>query len=1536
MRNFIRSLAIFVFIVWANYLYSQIYYGIDAKNIVPGTEMVKIDRESNAPGYIKFETGNEIDEAELESWLVNTLKLSADYEFKVFSSITDQAGHVHTRYQQNYKGIPILDAIFITHAKDNKIYSINGNIYKTLNIKNNLIISNEAALKNALDFVNAERYKWEMPEEEALLKRHTNDPAATYFPKGELTIIPDLANNNYNDLYYTYCFNIYADKPLVRSDFYIDASTGKMIYENKTIKTADVPGTAVTAYSGTRTITADSYNGIYRLREVGRGNGIETYDMNEGTNYGNAVDFEDDDNYWDNFNAQQDEVATDAHWGAESTYDYFWLEHGRNSIDGNGFALRSYVHYDVAYANAFWDGQRMTYGDGNGNWSPLTALDICAHEITHGLTSFSANLIYSYESGALNEAYSDIFGCAVEWYAKPTMANWLMGEDIGSAIRSIENPNAYNDPDTYHGNYWYFGSGDYGGVHTNCGAKSYWFYLLCEGGSGINDNGDAYNVTGLGLDTAGAIAFRTLIVYLVPSSQYIDDRFYSILSATDLYGACSQPVQSATDAFHAIGVGDAFIPGVQAEFTADITAFCDVPATVNFTNQSNNGTSFYWDFGDGNTSTLINPTHTYTSLGTFDVKLIADGGSCGIDSLTKISYINIDPANPCIIIIPVNGTASSNSCFGKLFDSGGTGNYHDNSDVAYTINPVGASNVILTFLSFGYEQGYDYLYIYDGPNTSSPLIGQYDGYSLPNGGTIISSGDAITIRQVTDQAVTDIGFELDWICNYPTAPPVCNFLISDTISCNGEIQFHDISTNGPTSWLWDFGDGYSSTQKSPTHIYTTSGTYSVKLVASNTFGSDSLTVVNAVTINIPQPPVTNSASRCGWGSVTLSATASDSIYWYDDPIAGNLVNTGHVFNTPFLSQTTDYYVENVVGDPPAYGGKPNNAGGGGNFSSWAVHYLVFDCYEPVKLVSVKVYASGAGNRTISLRSNTGNVIQDATVYIPNGESRITLNIDIPVGTNLQLAGPPAPNLYRNNGGCAYPYTIGNSLQIKYSSASTNPTGYYYYFYDWEVEGEQCFSQRSIVTATINENPIAGFTLINSDPIVQFYDASSFATSYYWNFGDNSFSNQQNPSHTYTANGIYTVLQIATNHCGNDTAWNTVNINSVPSGYNIFGNITYDNAPISTAMNNLHTYLIDDQGILVDSTTTDANGNYLFTGVIPGTYTVEPYCTKPWGGANSSDALAIMKHFVNLQPLTGLPLLAADVDGTNYINTTDALMVAQRFVLLINSFPVGDWVFDNNPLVVTNDNIVNDFMGLCYGDVDRSYTPPSVKISPEMILINDRIMEVDKFAEFNIPVDAGNDMKLGAVSLILNYPENIIEITGIDINTDEGNLLYNIIGDELRISWYSLSPVNISAHETLLNIRARARSDVYQDIVSFTANSQSSLGDENGKIIINSSLIMPKISMVEQNEFFLGNNYPNPFTNITEIDYSIPEIAKVTLKVYNLLGEIVSVPVDKKQEKGRYKVTYDASNNPPGIYFYKLEAVTANQTYSATGSMVVSN
>lgn len=1056
-------------IVLAFSSFAQVFSGADAEKHISSAKTVRLTKNSFAPEYVEFRENKQIPAGKFSSWAKKVFGLGAEDELRRISIFTDQLGQEHHKYQLYHAGVPVFAAIYHTHVINDMIVSANGELPKTIGVASQPVLSKSQALEKALEYIGAETYKWQLAEEERFLKMETGNEGASFFPVGELSYISKSKNLALTgELRLAYKFDIYAHKPLSRRDIYVDALSGEIIFENNRIHTADANGTAVTGYSGTRNIVADFTGTTYRLRETGRGGGVQTYDMNKGTTYGNAVDFTDANNNWNNVNANLDQYATDAHWGAEMTYDYYLQTFNRNSINDNGLTLRSYVHYDNGYNNAFWDGSRMTYGDGNN--APLVSIDIVGHELTHGVTEFSAGLVYQDEAGALNESFSDIFGVSVDFFARPNDANWLMADELGNAFRSMSNPPAYGDPDTYFGNNWYTGTNDNGGVHTNSGVQNKWFYILTEGESGTNDLGDPYNVTGIGIDDAAAIAYRNLTVYLTSSSDYEDARFYAIQSATDLFGACSPQVIATTNAWYAVGVGDIFDATVTSNFLADYTSSCQVPFTVNFTNLSTNGGNYAWDFGDGNSSTATNPSHTYTSYGSYTVSLLANGGTCGSDTTVRNTYVNINANSPCVASMPSSGSGDvQTSCIGTLYDDGGpSGNYQDQADVSITIAPTGASSVTLSFADFGFEEGYDYLYIYDGPTTGSPLIGQYDGFSLPNGGTITSSGGSITLRQVSDQAVNESGFVLTWSCEVLNAAPSPNFEAAPLTSCDGTVSFTDLSVNGPSSWSWDFGDGNTSNQQNPTHTYSSEGTYTVTLTSTNNFGNNTIVRSNYVIIDKPDGPTATGELKCDAGTFTLNASGNGTLDWYDAASGGNLVHTGSSFTTPSLSSTTDYYVEEVTNPSPVHVGPVDNSfGGGGNFAG--DQHLIFDCYSPFTLVSVKVYASGAGNRTIQLRSNTGSVLQSQTVNLSDGTNTVSLNFDIPVGSSYQLGTTSDPNLYRNNDGPTYPYAIPGVMSITNSSAGSD---YYYFFYDWVIQEPSCISERTLVTAELVATPIS--------------------------------------------------------------------------------------------------------------------------------------------------------------------------------------------------------------------------------------------------------------------------------------------------------------------------------------------------------------------------------------------------------------------------------------------------------------------------------
>ncbi|PKP21055.1 MAG: hypothetical protein CVU05_07665 [Bacteroidetes bacterium HGW-Bacteroidetes-21] len=479
-------------------------------------------------------------------------------EMKLLRVDEDKQGMRHYRYQQYHYGYAVDGAIYLLHEKDGKVKSGNGKIIKGLQPAQKAVVLPSKALQAALNIVPSELYIWQDPASEKMLKEIKKNENATYYPVPQLIVFDKKYSENASDYVLAYKVEVYSLKPLSRKFVYVNAATGEVIHSIDMIQHGDVPAIGTTKYDGDQPVIIDSVSPTsYRLRETGRGNGIITRSAENTEVYSTAVDIFDDNATL--FNT--DDVAMSAHWATEKTYDYYFNVFGRNSYDNNGAILLSYVHYGNAYANAFWDGSRMTYGDGNSQYSAFTALDICGHEITHAVTTSTADLVYQDESGALSEAFSDIFGTCIEFYAGSN-TDWLMGEDIGSPLRSMSNPNQYQNPDTYMGTYWDLDPNgmDNGGVHTNCGVGAYWFYLLSEGGIGSNDNGDAYAVTALGRSTAEIIAYNTLAYYLTPSSNYYETYRASLEAAESIYGACSNEVIQTANAWAAVGVGFAYDP----------------------------------------------------------------------------------------------------------------------------------------------------------------------------------------------------------------------------------------------------------------------------------------------------------------------------------------------------------------------------------------------------------------------------------------------------------------------------------------------------------------------------------------------------------------------------------------------------------------------------------------------------------------------------------------------------------------------------------------------------------------------------------------------------------------------------------------------------------------------------------------------------------------------------------------------------------------------------------------------------------------
>ncbi len=879
MQHFTRfksTFLIYCFMLIAGQISAVEYYGQEARDRVKGASMIRINDQTQQLQFVLLADDYIIREAEAFEYMKRLYSVGSETDFRLIRKEKDELGFTHYRYQQTIMGADVLGGVLILHCRNNRLESINGEYFKLLSPAQKPVISEASALEIALDTINAISYMWEHPEEEAVLKEILENSNASYYPKAQLFYVPFNLIFNNQDFQLCYKFNIHGFEPRTAENIYVSVTTGEIVARENQLHTTDVNGTANTKYSGTKTIITDStapFN--YRLRENTRGNGVYTFNMKKGTSYGASVDFTDSNNIWNNVNANKDEVATDCHWGAETTYDYYKNIHGRNSYNNNNARINSYVHYSNNYDNAFWDGIRMTYGDGN-TFKPLTSLDVCGHEITHAVTSNSANLIYSYESGQLNESFSDIFGNTIERFGKPGGYSWIIGEEItndGTGLRNMFNPKLKGHPRCYKSTNWYFGAGDNGGVHLNSGVQNWWYYLITEGGSGTNDVSNSYQVDSLGIAKAEKIAYRNLTVYLTPTSQYADARFYSIRSAIDLYGNCSKEVIAVTNAWYACNVGAKYDSGfVKADYTAD-TVVCKSSKLVNFKNLSTNASTCKWYFGDGNSSTSFNPSHTYSSYGSFTIKLVAT--SCfknKSDSMTKSAYVKIDSTFDICnsVLMPASGTDSTHKCESFVYDDGGEDIYTQNKITYFRISVPGADSIRITFKDFDYETGYDSLYIYKGKYPGGTKVGGYTGTSLPNAGNNITvSGSVVTLRHVSDPYVVGRGFKLFYKA---FRKPLDVKAYSDTTICYGtSVWLRAAGTGGYSGdykFRWDNNTYNDSIQVSPI----TQSQYMVYLTDVCTKITDSA----QITVNVNQPLEVTPAKDtiiCAGTSATLYAGA---------------------------------------------------------------------------------------------------------------------------------------------------------------------------------------------------------------------------------------------------------------------------------------------------------------------------------------------------------------------------------------------------------------------------------------------------------------------------------------------------------------------------------------------------------------------------------------------------------------------------------------------------------------------------------------
>ncbi|MGW8632462.1 M4 family metallopeptidase [Streptomyces sp. NPDC055793] len=491
----------------------------------------------------------------------DALGLTAAQDTEVRDVIVDDDGTQHVRYDRTYRELPVLGGDFVLHlAPDGEFRGADRATEAQVSLPT---VTPKLPAPKAADLA-ANALRAANPGE--LLKKLTAKPQ----------LVVDALHGTPKLAWRTNAAAMDPGGNPVARTVLTDAGTGARIDAWDTIETAAGDGESL--YGGKVPLETTSSGSSYQLKDPTRGS-TYTGDAENQTDLcflgiclvrAPSTLFTDADNHWGTGSAgDRASAAVDAQYGTDVTWDYYKDVHGRSGIAGDGKGSYNRVHYGNKYNNAFWDDSCfcMTYGDGDGStFGPLVSLDVAGHEMTHGVTSSTAALTYSGESGGLNEATSDIFGTLVEWHAGNATdpGDYLIGEKVvrdgfgRDALRYMDKPSR----DGSSADCWNTGVGDLD-VHYSSGIANHFAYLLAEGSGARTVGGvryssptcDGSSVSGIGRDKLGDVWYRALTVYMTSSTDYAGARTATLSAAGDLYGTDSAEYAAVGAAWSAVSVG---------------------------------------------------------------------------------------------------------------------------------------------------------------------------------------------------------------------------------------------------------------------------------------------------------------------------------------------------------------------------------------------------------------------------------------------------------------------------------------------------------------------------------------------------------------------------------------------------------------------------------------------------------------------------------------------------------------------------------------------------------------------------------------------------------------------------------------------------------------------------------------------------------------------------------------------------------------------------------------------------------------------
>ncbi len=405
--------------------------------------------------------------------------------------------------------------------------------------------------------------------------------------------------------------------------------------------------------------------------------------------------------------------------------------------------------------------------------------------------------------------------------------------------------------------------------------------------------------------------------------------------------------------------------------------------------------------------------------------------------------------------------------------------------------------------------------------------------------------------------------------------------------------------------------------------------------------------------------------------------------------------------------------------------------------------------------------------------------------------------------------------------------------------------------------------------------------------------------------------------------------------------NAASIPSLPlATTTMTGWVKYANAG-ANPMKNAAMAIKDFGGSTIASATTNTSGNYSFAAFTSGNYQMTITPTNVWGGVNSTDALNILRHFAQIEPLTGMKLAASDVNKSATANGTDAMLVMQRFAGSITSFPAGDYLYHSDTVILSGSTVTNNIRMICFGDVDASYEPTKKNSGAVSLEFSDTVA-VASFNEFDFPVKIQTGLNIGAISLGFYYPQEFFEIQSIQLADGGQDIIFKAENGLVKIAWCNLNPLSLNNHDLMLTVKMKAL-----DLTGLNAGIQlglfeeSVLASENAVNLEGIVLEIPEIQLkVTGIEDIPGNIpfsvFPTVVRSNEPVRLTLNGNYHLTIDLINYLGQQVERVAENNFSAGNHLISFNLIDCKPGIYLLRITARNHESTYMSVIKMVVSN